>query len=178
MVILALLFTVAILTVGYLAFGIGLRLFFIRFFGSYILWLLGPNTASYASIQVIFSVVFVLFLMHRVKERFFSFFRALANITNVPIPEILSWRVVLLAVTSVGEWWEIPYLMRRNYEFGNYLAWTFFAAIGITEMAHFIFPFFVDRPYSYFPGMASVFLLAPVAWYGMWRLSRKTPTVA
>ena len=59
-------------------------------------------------------------------------------------------------------------------QFGNYLTWTFFTAMGVTELAHFIFPFFTKEPYGYFPGMASVFFLAPVAWWGIYRLSRKT----
>lgn len=45
----------------------------------------------------------------------------------------------------------VPILMKRGYQFGQYLAWTFFAAMGITELAHFIFPFFTGEPYQYFP---------------------------
>lgn len=46
-----------------------------------------------------------------------------------------------------------------------------FTAMGVTELAHFAFPLFVAEPNGYFPGMASVVVLAPVAWWGMWRLS-------
>ncbi|WP_137761645.1 hypothetical protein [Pontibacter sp. SGAir0037] len=68
----------------------------------------------------------------------------------------------------------IPFLHGRGYAFGYYLAWTFFAAMGITELAHFIFPFFTNGGDSYFPGMASVFVLAPFAWWGMYRFTRKS----
>ncbi len=51
-----------------------------------------------------------------------------------------------------------------------YLAWTFFTSMGVIELAHFIFPFFTPEPYGYFPGMVTVVPLAPVAWFGMWRL--------
>lgn len=65
----------------------------------------------------------------------------------------------------------MPFLVIHRVAFGYYLAWTAFAAMGITELAHFlIFPFLRGEPYSYFPGMASVILLAPVAWWGMLRL--------
>jgi len=37
----------------------------------------------------------------------------------------------------------------------------FYTAMGITELAHFFFPFFSAEPYGYFPGMASVVILAP-----------------
>jgi hypothetical protein len=62
--------------------------------------------------------------------------------------------------------------MGRGYEFGRFLAWTFFASMGITELAHFGLPLLTQRPYGYFPGMGSVVVLAPLAWWGMWRLSR------
>lgn len=50
----------------------------------------------------------------------------------------------------------------------------FFASMEITELGQFVFPFFTQEPYGYFPGMLSVFLLAPMAWYSMWSLSRNT----
>lgn len=56
--------------------------------------------------------------------------------------------------------------------FGYFLAWTFFASMGITELAHFVLPFLTDKPYGYFPGMYSVIVLAPVAWWGMYKLSK------
>jgi hypothetical protein len=52
------------------------------------------------------------------------------------------------------------------------LAWTFFTSMGITELAHFLLPLLTTEPYGYFPGMASVVVLAPLAWWGMWRLAR------
>ncbi|WP_439478365.1 hypothetical protein [Brevundimonas sp.] len=55
---------------------------------------------------------------------------------------------------------------------GDYLAWTFFAAMGITELFHFVFPFLDGGGFSYFPGMASAAVLAAAAWWGMARLVR------
>ena len=52
------------------------------------------------------------------------------------------------------------------------VAWTLFASMGLTELAHFIMPLLANEPYGYFPGMASVVILAPLAWWGMWRLFR------
>lgn len=54
-------------------------------------------------------------------------------------PDTLSWQVVLLVVSSVGASLAVPPLVPRGYSFGYYLAWTFFAAMGVTELAHFIF---------------------------------------
>ncbi len=173
-VFLALLFTLIILGVGYSAFGFWTTMIFTSgFLGGYILWLLMPTYASFASIKAPYILSLVFFLLHRVEERVAGFFQALADITQVPTPEIVSWPVILLVATSVGAWLLIPLLIKRGYPFGYYLAWTFFAAMGITELAHFILPFFVEGPYGYFPGMASVVLLAPTAWWGMWRLTRK-----
>ncbi len=171
-ILFALLFTGAILTLGYVSFGFWTTLIFTSgFLGGFILWLLIPTQASYASIRFPYFLSFGLFIVHRVEEKLAGFFAKLAEITKVSTPEIISWEIILLVAASVGAWLLIPYTVKRGYAFGYYLAWTFFAAMGITELAHFIFPFFTGEPYGYFPGMASVLLLAPAAWWGMWKLS-------
>ncbi|WP_236020626.1 MULTISPECIES: hypothetical protein [Devosia] len=114
----------------------------------------------------------VLSALHRAEEYFKDFFDALAGITGVPNADVASPPVILLVVLSVGAWLLIPFLTGRT-RFGTYLAWTFFAAMGITELAHIVvFPLVTGRPFEYFPAMASVFLLAPAGWWGlvtMWR---------
>ena len=100
-----------------------------------------------------------------------GFFAFLSEVTKVRTPEILSWEVVGLVVISVGSWLSIPFLLRKGYDFGYYFAWTFFAAMGVTELAHWIvFPFLLETPFQYIPGMISVVPLAPVAWVAMRRL--------
>lgn len=69
-------------------------------------------------------------------------------------------------------------LIKRHFEFGRFLAWTFFASMGITELTHFAMPVLANEPYGYFPGMLSVFILAPLAWWGMARLLRTQPRVS
>jgi hypothetical protein len=108
-----------------------------------------------------------------VEENVLKFQQELSKITGVPVPEVSSVPLVVLLLLTVGAWLMAPYLMRRDFAFGYYLAWTFFASMGITELAHFFLPLFKDGPYGFFPGMASVVLLAPTAWYGMRKLSRK-----
>ncbi len=169
----AFLFTVAILALGYAAFGIWTALIFTSgFMGGFLLWLLVHTTVPFAAIRVPFWIAFALFLLHRVEEKVYGFFDRLASITGTPVPEIDSVPVILLILLSVGAWLAVPALVKRGYAFGYYLAWTFFAAMGITELAHFALPLFEDQPYDYFPGMASVVVLAPCAWLGMYRLSR------
>lgn len=171
-VILAFAFTLTILGVGFAAFGFVTTLIFTSgFLGGFILWLLIPSKAAYASIRIPYFVVLFLFLLHRVEEKLLGFFAELSRITGVSTPAISSWPVVVLVTMSVGGWLLIPLLIKRRIEFGYYLAWTYFAAMGLTELAHFIFPFFSGREYAYFPGMLSVCALAPAAWWGMWRLS-------
>jgi len=171
----AFLFSVLVLTLGYIAFGIWTTLIFTAgFMGGFLLWLSFPGKASFEEIKAPFWITFALFLVHRVEEKTMNFFSAMAEITGTPVPEITSIPVIGLIIVSVGAWSAVPYLMRRGYAVGYYLAWTFFAAMGITELAHFIFPFFTKEPYGYFPGMISVALLVPVAWWGMYELSKKT----
>lgn len=163
----------AALGLGYASFGPWTALIFTSgFLGGFILWLIVPSKALFASIKVPYIVTFILFLVHRVEEKVSGFFPVLSEITNAPTPAITSWQVILLVAASVGAWLFVPILVRRKRSFGYYLAWTFFAAMGITELAHvFVFPFLRGKPFGYFPGMASVFALAPAAWWGMWRLA-------
>ena len=169
--------TVAILVVGYLGFGIWTMLLFSSGFGlGFLLWLTFPNQPAFSAIKWPFFAAFILFVAHRVEEYVSRFFDTLAGITGTPTPEIASWPVVLLVLLSVGGWIAMPFLVMRRMAFGYYLAWTAFAAFGITELAHIvILPFLTGRPFGYFPGMATVFLLAPVAWWGMVKLATARP---
>lgn len=171
----AFLFTIAIFVLGYISFGFWTMLVLTSgFLGGFILWLIVPTNVSFATIKIPYIAAFILFALHRAEEKVMDFFPTLSSITGVSTPEIVSPQIILLVAASVGAWLFIPYLMNRGYQLGTYFAWTFFAALGITELAHFlVFPFFTGEPYGYFPGMASVILLAPVAWWGMWRLGRR-----
>jgi hypothetical protein len=169
-------YTIAVLGLGYLSFGFWTTLIFTSgFLGGFILWVVMPKEVPFASIKLPYWLTFTLFVGHRVEENVLQFQVELTKITGVPVPDIMSAPLILLVLASVGAWLLVPVLMNRAAPFGRYLAWTFFAAMGITELAHFIFPFFTNKPYAYFPGMASVVLLAPAAWWGMWRLSRRVP---
>jgi hypothetical protein len=79
--------------------------------------------------------------------------------------------LAVLLYAFAATWLLIPWLVGRRHAFGYFLVWTFFASMGITELAHFVFPLFTGAPYGYFPGMASVVPLAPLAWWGIWRLA-------
>lgn len=141
------------------------------FVGGFFLWLGFKSKANYDDLKWPFIFTFIAFVVHRVEEKVSGFFERLSEITDVSTPEILSVPVILMVVTSVGSWLSIPYLLKRDSEFGRYLVWTFFTSMGLTELAHiFVFPFIIGEPFSYFPGMASVFVLSPVAWWGLSRL--------
>lgn len=169
----AFLFTALTLAIGYQAFGLLTSLIFSSgFLGGFVLWLLFPSNTPYETLKAPYFMALFLFLAHRVEEKVAGFFDFLSRTTGVPTPDIGSWEVVSLVLISVGAWLSVPFLMKKGYEFGYYLAWTFFAAMGITELAHWIvFPFFVEPKIQYIPGMISVVFLAPVAWWGMLRLS-------
>jgi hypothetical protein len=112
----------------------------------------------------------VFILGHRMEENVFKFQEKLASITGNPVPSLTSPTLILLVLMSVGGWLAIPALIKRRFDLGYYFAWSLFTSMGITELAHFFFPFFINEPYGYFPGMASVLVLAPCAWWGMSRL--------
>ena len=172
-VLCALAFTIAILTVGYLSFGLWTTIIFASgFLGGFIIWLFVRSTPPFADFKKPYWLTFIFFiLLHRVEEYMMKFQEELSGITGNPVPDIKSPALIILVLASVGAWLFAPVLIKRSYAFGYYLAWTFFAAMGITELAHFIFPLLRGGSYGYFPGMASVVVLAPTAWWGMYRLS-------
>lgn len=168
----AFLYTAATLLLGYIAFGLLTSLIFSSgFLGGFILWYFIPSATPYRKLKVPYITCLALFFLHRVEEKYMGFFAFLSKVTNVQTPEVFSWDVMSLVVISVGSWLSIPFLLKKEYDFGYYFAWTFFAAMGVTELAHWIvFPFLLENPLQYIPGMISVVPLAPVAWIAMRRL--------
>lgn len=172
-VLFALFFTLIVLVLGYIMLGLlPMFLFAFGFAGGFILSLAVPTGTTFSRIKIPFYLTLAFFVVHKFEERYMDFFPRLSEITGVPVPETDSILVYLLYAFA-GAWLLIPYLIKHNHSFGYYLAWTFFTAMGVTELAHFIFPFYTAKPYGYFPGMASAAILAPTAWWGMYRLSRK-----
>jgi len=167
----------AALVLGFWALGaLATTVFTAGFVGGLVLWLLAPGKGSWADIRWPYWAALALFLAHRVEEKHWGFFAFLSSVTGVPTPEITSAPVLSLIVVSVGAWLMVPVLMRRGHPLGRYLAWTFFASLGIAELAHWaVFPWFGPTGIGYVPGMATVLVLAPVAWWGMWRLRRGRP---
>ena len=80
-------------------------------------------------------------LLHRVEERQMEFFAFLATVTGTSKPSPTSLPALLLVAVSVGAWLLTPIFMRRNHPLDRHLAWTFFASMGLTGLAHFaVFP--------------------------------------
>lgn len=168
-------FTASILALGHIAFGFWTMLIFSSgFLTGYILWLCFTNQPAYATIRTPYWLAFAGFALHRVEEKLLGFFAGLAAITGVPTPEATSWPVLVLVATSIRGWLIIPLLTKRGNPLGYYLAWTFFSAMGIIELGHYVFPFFLPGRYVYFPGMISVVVLAPLGWWGMSQLIGET----
>lgn len=171
----ALLFSLAVPALGYIYLGtLYALLFLLGYGGGFVLWILVPAKAPYASIKVPYWTTLLAFLLlHKVEENRTRFFEVVSEkITGDPMPEVTPLLIMALLVLPVGTWLATPFLVKRGYDFGYYLGWTFFVSMGITELAHFVLPLLTHEPYGYFPGMASVLVLAPLAWWGMWRLAR------
>ena len=175
-IIFALLSSLIIPAIGYIYLGwLIATLFLIGYLGGFIVWLIAPQNASWSSIKIPFlSTLIAFLLLHKVEENRFKFFEVVSDkITGIPVPEVTPLLITGLLILPIGAWIATPFLIKRSRAFGYYLAWTFFVSMGITELAHFVLPLLTKDPYGYFPGMASVLVLAPLAWWGMYRLSRK-----
>jgi hypothetical protein len=145
--------TVGVPALGYLSFGpVPALLFLTGYFGGFILWLTIRNTAPFSSIKILYWITFLLFILHRVEEKVSGFFDVLAEMTGVPKPEIVSLPIILLLITSIGAWLLGPLLASKSKPLGSYLVWTFFASMGITELAHFDFPYFAMSLMDIFRG--------------------------
>lgn len=168
----AVVFTLVAITLGYIALGaLTAFLFTFGYLGGLIIWLFVSAKVPFRQIAWPYFITLVLFMAHKYEERTKDFFPALSEITGLPVPEITSLPAIMLLVLA-AVWLAIPFLIWKKSDFGYFLAWTFFASMGITELAHFVLPFLTDKPYGYFPGMYSVAVLAPVAWWGMYKLSK------
>lgn len=173
----ALLFSLAIPIFGYIYTGWSIALLFlIGYFTGLWLWLVIPAKVSFATIKAPYWVTLIVFLfLHKVEENRMKFFEVVGEkITGVPVPEVTPLLVITLLILPIGGWLLIPYLVKRGYDFGYYLAWTFFASTGIIELAHFIFPLLTNEPYGYFPGMITALPLAAAGWWGMYQLSKSS----
>lgn len=172
-VIAAFSFSILIPVVGYYYLGaLYAGIFFIGYWGGFIIWMLVPSYAPWAKIKAPYWLTLLMFLLvHKPEENRMKFFEVVsAKITGASVPEMSIGLVIGLLALPIGAWLVAPLLLKRKYDFGYYLAWTLFASMGISELAHFVFPFIIEGPYSYFPGMISVILLAPTAWWGMYRM--------
>lgn len=166
----ALLFSFVVPLFGYFYLGpLYAALFLTGYLGGFVLWLLIPTRAQWTSLRVPYWLTMLAFLLlHKVEENRMAFFEVVSDrITGTPVPEVSMGLFLALLIIPIGAWLAVPIFIARDHEFGRFLAWTFFASMGITELAHFVLPLLTDDAYGYFPGMASVVVLAPLAWWGM-----------
>ena len=168
---LASLHAAAVVAMGYSLLGpVPAGLFAGGFVAGLIAWVLVKERPPLAWFRAAFYITLALFVLHKTEEWEMEFFPMLSRLTGIAVPETLSLQVYALYALA-SAWLLVPFLVGRRLELGYYLAWSFFASMGLVELAHFIFPFFRDGSFGYFPGMASAALLAPAAWLGMRRLS-------
>lgn len=175
-ILIAILFSLLIPALGYYYLGaLYAILFLIGYIGGFIFWQLVPSKTAWTSLKVPYWLTILAFLfLHKVEENQMKFFEVVSEkITGGTVPELSVGLVIGLLLLPIGAWLIIPLLIKSGYELGYYSIWTLFVSMGITELAHFFLPYMTNEPYGYFPGMASVVVLAPLAWWGMFRLSRK-----
>lgn len=171
----AFLFSFLVPSIGYYYLGLlYAMLFLIGYLGGFIFWIVFPAKVSWQEIKIPFwSTLLAFVALHKVEENRMKFFEVVSEkITGDPVPELSIGLAVGLLILPIGTWLAIPVLIKRGITLGYYSLWTFFTSMGITELAHFFLPFLADDPYGYFPGMWSVFVLAPLAWWGMNRIIR------
>ncbi len=163
-------FTAAMVTMGHVAIGPLIAIVFASgFVTGFVLWLVRPGDGSFCRIKVPYILVLVASVIHRVDEEISGFVPAIEELTGDTAADPVSLTSLILVVLSLA-WMLSPLLMRIGNPLGSYGAWTLFAGFGILELWHFVFPLMAEGPYGYFPGMWTVPLVAPIGWWGMWRM--------
>lgn len=159
---------------AYKALGWLVALVFIPgYLGGFVFWICTSKQIAFKNIKAPYWLTLAFFvLFHKPEEKYMKFFEAVSDITGVPVPSPLSFPVIMMLIIGVVPWLLIPVLMKKRSPLSYYFAWTFFASMGITELAHFIvFPFLAEGPYDYFPGMLSTIVLVPAALWGIYKLA-------
>ncbi|WP_313912777.1 HXXEE domain-containing protein [Tahibacter sp.] len=135
------------------------------------MWLVRPAATSFERIKVPYWLTVAAFVLHKVEENRARFFETLSReVTGVAEPEATPLLFVAMLIVPAGAWLLAPSLMGRRHALGTYLAYTLFASMALGELAHFVFPLLTGHGYGYFPGMVTVFVLAPLGGWGLWRL--------
>lgn len=91
---------------------------------------------------------------------------------NALIASVNDERTLWFLAIQLLVWLVFPFLLLRDNSLGSYFAWAFFTTMGVTEFTTFVVPVLLNVSLSYFPGMVSVLVIAPLAWWGIWRMIR------
>lgn len=171
-VVAALAFTLFVPLTGLLYLGsLVATIFLVGYGGGWVMWLVRPAVASFERIKVPYWLTVAAFVLHKVEENRARFFETLSReVTGVAVPEATPLLFVAMLIVPAGAWLLVPWLMGRCHALGTYLAYTLFASMALSELAHFVFPLLTGHAYGYFPGMVTVFVLAPLGGWGLWRL--------
>jgi hypothetical protein len=150
--------------------------FFPGFFAGLVLWLARPMRATWARVRLPYLVALGAYVVHRIDEEVSRFVPAMEELTGRQAVDVASPVSIVLVVLALA-WMLSPLLLRTGHPLGHFGAWSVFAAFGLVEPWHFLFPLFSPDPYGYFPGMITAPIIAAAGWWGMWRMWRETRTV-
>jgi hypothetical protein len=169
-------FSATMVALGALALGplVGI-VFATGFFGGFLLWVVGPPYASFATMKVPYIVALIAYVIHRVDEELSGFVAAMEALTGHEAVAVVSPVSISLVALSLA-WMLSPLLLRRRHALGHFGTWSLFTGFGVIELWHFVFPLLTPEPYGYFPGMITAPLIAAVGWWGMWRLWHAGPS--
>ena len=167
---LAFVFTAAIVSLGGLAIAPLVAIVFATgFVPGFLLWLFRPVRFTFSDIKAPYFVALAAYVVHRIDEGVSGFVPAMEELTGRAAVDVATPVSIILVLLSLI-WMLSPILVRWGISFGYFGAWSLFAAFGIVEIWHFIFPLLTPEPYGYFPGMITAPLIAAAGWWGMWRL--------
>lgn len=115
----------------------------------------------------------IFFIIHVAEEYFTEFWIEIGELGGRDVS--LSQFLLVAAFIGPCLWLSGLILLCLRTEIGNYMTWAFLVAMTVSELSHFLFPFFSEGRFTYFSGLytaALPLIPAAVCAYRMVTLSR------
>jgi hypothetical protein len=164
-IVYAIVFIIALASLGYLAVGPPAVLMSAAFVGGLVLWLLTTYRAPVEPQAIIgpYLLTVILFIVHVAEEYVSHIERSLSAISGVAVSQSDFLAVAAFAAPIV--WLAGAVMTLRGWPFGFFFASTFLFGMMFGELSHLAFPFLEDGTFHYSHGMLTAVLPIASAWY-------------
>lgn len=166
--ILPLCVVIALPTLAWMTMGrLPLIIFGFAFGGGFVLYLATLWRKRFEATRVIipYLLTVMLFILHVGEEYLTDFEVTVSKINGAPVSE--TGFMLIAAFLAPMMWIGGAIAILKGWRFGDYFLCTFFFAMILAELSHFVFPFVIDGTFHYESGMWTAALPLIPAIYGL-----------